>query len=144
MPDDDDERTPPSAKPLHALRDELAADALTLIRWPDRHRPERRPDLSPHGQRAEQDMAHNNAIRDGNEGECDRPGVAKGIHDATFLLLIEGLTIQRPDGIDIRRLFFSDLNQVVPGLSAELVVALQRSVRGLSRPQNTSPNAEKG
>jgi hypothetical protein len=130
VPDDNDERAPASAKPLDTLRHELTTDALTLVCRSDRHRPERRPYLSPHRQRAEHDVAHDGAIRNGNEGQGDGPGVAKSIDDATFLLLIEGLPIQLPDGIDIRRLFFSDLNQVVPGCPTNARLQQRRLTRG--------------
>jgi hypothetical protein len=117
--DDHDERTPPLAKPLQALCYELSTDASALVRRPDCHRPECRPYLRPHRQRTEQNVAHDGAIRDGNESQRDDPSVANGVDDATFPLLIEGLPIQLPNGIDIRRLFFPDLNHVFLALSAE-------------------------
>ena len=110
VPDDDDERTPLFTKPLQALRHELATDPLTLICRSDRHRPECRPWLRPHGQRAEQDVTDDGSIRDGNQGERDGPGVANGIDNAALLLLIEGLPVQFSNGVNVRRLFFSDLN----------------------------------
>lgn len=51
---------------------------------------------------------HDGAIRHGDEGQRDGPGDAKGIDNATLLLLIEGLSIHFPNRIDIRRLFLSD------------------------------------
>jgi hypothetical protein len=64
-------------------------------------------------------VANDGAIQYGNESQRDDPGVANGVDDATFLLLIEGLPIQLPNSIDIRRLFFPDLNHVFLALSAE-------------------------
>lgn len=121
MPDDDDERTPLSPKAFDASFHELAADAFPLMGREHRHRPERSTHDCPHGQRTEHHVAHDEAVSNRDQGQQGPAVGAKRIDDATFQLLIEGLSIHLANRCEIARLLVSDLDHVVPGLSAEQV-----------------------
>jgi plasmid stabilization system protein ParE len=62
VPDDNDERTAAVRKTLDATCHELAANALSLTRRSDRHRPERRTHERAHGQWTEHDVADDHTI----------------------------------------------------------------------------------
>jgi hypothetical protein len=108
VPDDHHERTPGFSKPLEAPFHQLAADALSLIRRQNCHRPEPRTDHGPHRQRAEHDVAHDSAV--GNRDQGQEGGIVRteGVDDLAFLLLMEGLSIDLANSIDVARLLVSD------------------------------------
>jgi hypothetical protein len=113
VPDDNDERAPAVAKALDATRHELATNPLSLVRRAHRHRPERRAHDRADGERAEHDVAHDRTISSRDKGEEDAPSFAKGIDDSAFQLLIEGLSIDFPNSIDIAGLLVAYINHAV-------------------------------
>jgi len=119
VPDDNDERTALVPKALDTTRHELAANALSLVRRDNSHRPKRRAHDRPHSQWAEHDVAHDHTMGNRDEGQYGGPSFAKGIDDSAFLRLIEGLSIYLPNRVDITRLLVSYLNHAVLRLSAE-------------------------
>ena len=117
--DDNDERTAPLPKALDTTRHEPAANALSLVRRDDRHRPERRAHDRPHSQWAEYDVADDHTIGNRDKGQDGRPSFAKGIDDSAFLFLLESLSIYLANRVDITRLLISYLNHVVLRWSAD-------------------------
>jgi hypothetical protein len=113
MPDHSDEGTSDLSKPSDTVLNELAADALPLIRRNNRHRPERCASDSAHHERAEHDMAHDPLVGHRDQREYNGASLTKRVDDSAFLLLLEGLAIHLPHGVGITRSLVSDLNHHV-------------------------------
>ena len=67
----------------------------------------------PHRQWAEYDVAYDHTIGNRDKGQYGRASFAKGIDDSAFPFLIERLSIDLPDRVDITRLLISYRNHVV-------------------------------
>lgn len=119
MADDHNKRTPAASKLFDTVRHKLGANTFPLMGRKDRHRAECRTEHRPDGHRAEHDVTHHRAIGYGHERKDGGSAVTQRIDDSTFLLLTEGLPIYFANGLHISRLFVSDFDQFVLGLSAE-------------------------
>ena len=110
MADHNDEWTPAVSKPGHTASNELAADALSLVRRNDSHRPERRAFDGTDSDRAEHDVAYDRLVGDRDQRQQGGPSLPKRIDYSPLVFLIERLAIHIADGADITGSLVPDLD----------------------------------
>ena len=111
MPDNDDEWAAGNLKPLISRRDQLAANALTLMFRKDRHWTERSAlDPADH-RRTVQDVTDDRAVQGGHKRQRNSVVRSQRINNPAFMIASERAPVYLANRRDIVRLLFPNLDR---------------------------------